>query len=91
MDSRERNKQLAEEIKELTQRLTETQGDNKVKKDMIKLFKNSCFQPKLLIKPVQKIAISYKTFALRPSHVFNSTELPLPVKMAQSISFFSTQ
>lgn len=32
MDSRERNKQLAEEIKELTQRLTETQGDNKVKK-----------------------------------------------------------
>ncbi len=31
MDSRERNKQLAEEIKELTQRLTETQGDNKVK------------------------------------------------------------
>lgn len=32
MDSRERNKQLTEEIKELTQRLTETQGDNKVKK-----------------------------------------------------------
>ncbi|XP_058636346.1 coiled-coil domain-containing protein 149-A isoform X2 [Onychostoma macrolepis] len=30
MDSRERNKQLAEEIKELTQRLTETQGDNKL-------------------------------------------------------------
>ncbi|KAL1270553.1 hypothetical protein QQF64_029569 [Cirrhinus molitorella] len=30
MDSRERNKQLAEEIKELAQRLTETQGDNKL-------------------------------------------------------------
>ncbi|XP_043099323.1 coiled-coil domain-containing protein 149-A [Puntigrus tetrazona] len=30
MDSRERNKQLAEEVKELTQRLTETQGDNKL-------------------------------------------------------------
>ncbi|XP_073693191.1 coiled-coil domain-containing protein 149-A-like [Garra rufa] len=30
MDSRERNKKLAEEIKELTQRLTETQGDNKL-------------------------------------------------------------
>lgn len=53
---------------------------------MIKPFKNSCFQPKLLIKPMQKIAISYKTFALLPYHVFNSTELPLPVKMAQSIS-----
>uniref|UniRef100_A0A8C2HVC8 Coiled-coil domain containing 149a n=1 Tax=Cyprinus carpio TaxID=7962 RepID=A0A8C2HVC8_CYPCA len=30
MDSRERNKKLAEEIKELTQRLSETQGDNKL-------------------------------------------------------------
>ncbi|KAG1952512.1 coiled-coil domain-containing protein 149-A [Pimephales promelas] len=30
MDSRERNKQLVEEVKELTQRLSETQGDNKL-------------------------------------------------------------
>lgn len=30
-DSRERAKQLAEEVKELTQRLTEAQGDNKVR------------------------------------------------------------
>uniref|UniRef100_A0A8C1JNK3 Coiled-coil domain containing 149a n=1 Tax=Cyprinus carpio TaxID=7962 RepID=A0A8C1JNK3_CYPCA len=30
MDSRERNKKLADEIKELTQRLSETQGDNKL-------------------------------------------------------------
>ncbi|NP_001006020.2 coiled-coil domain-containing protein 149-A isoform 2 [Danio rerio] len=30
MDSRERNKQLAEEVKEVTQRLSETQGDNKL-------------------------------------------------------------
>lgn len=30
-DSRERAKQLAEEVKELTQRLAEAQGDNKVK------------------------------------------------------------
>lgn len=30
-DSRERAKQLSEEVKELTQRLTEAQGDNKVK------------------------------------------------------------
>lgn len=30
MDSRERNKQFAEEVKELTQRLSETQGDNKL-------------------------------------------------------------
>lgn len=30
MDSRERNKKLVEEVKELTQRLSETQGDNKV-------------------------------------------------------------
>nr|XP_055068312.1 coiled-coil domain-containing protein 149-A [Misgurnus anguillicaudatus] len=30
MDSRERNKQLAEEIKELNQRLSEIQGDNKL-------------------------------------------------------------
>lgn len=30
-DSRERAKQLAEEVKELTQRLSEAQGDNKVK------------------------------------------------------------
>ncbi|XP_058250998.1 coiled-coil domain-containing protein 149-A isoform X5 [Hemibagrus wyckioides] len=29
-DSRDRNKQLAEEVKELTQRLTEAQGDNKL-------------------------------------------------------------
>ncbi|KAK3546460.1 hypothetical protein QTP70_026317 [Hemibagrus guttatus] len=29
-DSRDRNKQLAEELKELTQRLTEAQGDNKL-------------------------------------------------------------
>ncbi|XP_067257454.1 coiled-coil domain-containing protein 149-A isoform X2 [Chanodichthys erythropterus] len=30
MDSRERNKKLVEEVKELTQRLSETQGDNKL-------------------------------------------------------------
>lgn len=30
-DSRERVKQLAEEVKELTQRLLEAQGDNKVR------------------------------------------------------------
>ncbi len=30
-DSRERAKQLAEEVKELTQRLAEAQGDNKVR------------------------------------------------------------
>lgn len=43
MDSRERNKKLVEEVKDLTQRLSETQGDNKVP---INLFKNSyvCIQ-----------------------------------------------
>ncbi|KAI7815001.1 coiled-coil domain-containing protein 149-A-like isoform X2 [Triplophysa rosa] len=30
MDSREKNKKLAEEVKELTQRLSEIQGDNKL-------------------------------------------------------------
>jgi hypothetical protein len=29
-DSRERNKQLSEEVKEVTQRLAEAKGDNKV-------------------------------------------------------------
>jgi len=37
MDSRERNKQLVEEVKELTQRLSETQGDNKVPITQLKL------------------------------------------------------
>lgn len=37
MDSREKNKKLAEEVKELTQRLSEIQGDNKVHTDEHKL------------------------------------------------------
>jgi len=68
MDSRERNKQLVEEVKELTQRLSETQGDNKVPITQLKL---AMFASKL-----KKLEYHIKHLRIKHSftHVFKRTK-----------------